>query len=52
MNAPDNMTIREYDKTLWNCRVRGVACEYGICDECPNTRGRDNDESQEKEEEA
>lgn len=43
--TPDDMTDREYDKTLWNCRVRGVECEYGICDECPNINIRsDNNE--------
>lgn len=35
---PDGMSGREYDIMLWNCEVRGVECEYGICDECPNTK--------------
>lgn len=30
------------DKILEEC-LNGKPCEYGICDECPNTRG-DNDE--------
>lgn len=36
-HIPDNMTQHEYKKMLWNCEVRGIPCEYGICDECPNT---------------
>lgn len=49
-NVPDNMSEHEYSKMLRNCRVRGISCEYGICDECPNTRrDEEDDEDQEKE---
>lgn len=32
----------DIEKILEDCR-NGKPCEYGICDECPNTRG-DSDE--------
>lgn len=48
-NVPDNISERKHDKMLWNCRIRGISCEYGICDECPNTRMDEDNEDQEKE---
>lgn len=51
--APDGMTNKEYSKMLWTCQVRGIGCEYGICDECPNIKRREvdkDDEGQEEEE--
>lgn len=34
--VPEGMTKREYERMLWMCAIKGVPCEYGICDECPN----------------
>ena len=31
------------NKTLEDCR-NGKPCEYGICDECPNIRGEEDDD--------
>lgn len=47
MDVPDNTTVKEHDKSLWSCRVRGVSCEFGICDECPNTREEQDDKEEE-----
>lgn len=38
--VPDSITSKDYDKMLWNCKVRNIPCEYGICDECPNSNNR------------
>lgn len=32
----------DIEKIIEDCR-NGCPCEYGICDECPVTRGNDND---------
>lgn len=31
--------FRQYNRILYECSENGKACEYGICDECPVTRG-------------
>lgn len=31
--------FRQYSRALQECSESGKACEYGICDECPVTRG-------------
>lgn len=31
--------FREYHEVLRRCAEEGIACEYGICDECPITTG-------------
>lgn len=31
--------FREYSRALQECSENGKPCEYGICDECPVTRG-------------
>lgn len=31
--------LREYNEALRRCSEEGVACSFGICDECPNTTG-------------
>lgn len=31
--------FRQYSRALRECSENGKACEYGICDECPVTRG-------------
>lgn len=32
--------FKEYDKVLRDCAEKGIACSYGICDECPIHNGR------------
>lgn len=33
------LQFKEYNKILYECSENGKQCEYGICDECPVTRG-------------
>lgn len=42
----DNKNMQMYSEEILEACRNGKSCDYGICDECPNTLGNNKDDEE------